>query len=564
MTIDLDRIDGDTAYRNEVRHRCYTDHMFLAKILGRGFDQFIERIHRPVQDLYFPKNPNLPIEDQHKIKNRLHLDPRGTGKTTFGRVDSLTWILAFPEEITILNETATKPLAEAISESIAAFFWKPKDARPTPLQRIFPELVVEKKPSPVWDTPVRIPGILDHTLAHTSPLSTQSGWHPWIEAIDDLVETNNSGINASADVRQTVIDSYYVNKNTLRPGGYINIRGTRYFPFDLYGDILDKADPSEWKFLIRSALTVKSGRKLLPGEFPEDDAVTLHFPEMPGMDYKSLKRKFYDDYIAFMTQQQNDPQGGHVATFDEDLYTSILATPERIPQTGEVYICWRLPYGGKQYMAGVAEGVAARICEGKVYVIDAWHGTYTPSRLAEKIVREAKNHQAESILMEALPGTEYVESSVRNEAVRRNASVRVQWLEFQDDDNLRMERIKSLEPQARAGKIFISTACGKSAEVRRQMLNFGLVEENGIMDAISRLSAKIPISLMREEIDDEEAELQLRRKHEQMFYHVYGAGRGEGLAELESRKRQEQEAHALAMQAIDNMGLPDVLGGLDG
>lgn len=562
--LDLARIDSDSDYKNECRHRCITQHLFLAEVLGRGFDKFVPRIHQPVVDLYFPKNPGLPIEQQHKIKNRMHLDPRGTYKTTMGRVDSLQWILAFPEEITILNETATKPLAEAISESIAGFFYKPKDAVATPLQRIFPELVVEKKPNPIWDTPVRLHGILDHTLAHTSPLSTQSGWHPWVEAIDDLVETNNSGINASAEVRQTVIDSYYTNKNTLRPGGYINIRGTRYHPFELYGDILDKADPSEWKLLIRSALTVKRGLKLTPGEFPEEDAVILHFPEMPGMDYRSLKQKFYDDFIAFMTQQQNDPQGGHIATFDEDLYNSMLVAPERIPQIGETYICWRLPYGGKKYMAGVAEGAAARVCDGKVYVTDAWSGKYTPSRLAEKIVRECKVHQADMVMLESMPGTEYMESHIRNEAMRRNVSMRTQWLEFQDDDNLRAERIKQTEPQARAGRILISTASGKAAEIRRQLVNFGLIEENGIVDAISRLAAKVPISLMRSEIEDEESELQIRRHHESMFHHIYGSGRGEGLAELESRKRQEQEAHAAAMQSIDNMGLPDILGGLDG
>src|SRR5208282_1351857 len=296
MNLDLARVDSDPDYRNEARHRSLTDHFFLADVLGPGFDRFIPRVHQPVGNLYFPKNPSLSIEAQHKIKNRLHLDPRGTYKTTMGRVDSLQWILAFPEEITILNETATKALAGTISESIAKFFWKSENAVATPLQRLFPELCVEKKPTGTWDTPVRILGTVDTTLAFTSPRAAQSGWHPWVECIDDMVDTENSGIHASADLRQSVIDTYYTNKNTLRPGGYINLRGTRYHPFELYGDVIDKMDPDEWKVLVRSAMIVKSNRKLLPGEFPEPDDVILNFPEMPGMDYRSLRQKFYDDY----------------------------------------------------------------------------------------------------------------------------------------------------------------------------------------------------------------------------------------------------------------------------
>lgn len=560
--LDLLRVDTDQDYRNEARHRCITDHFFLAEVLGRGFDLFVPRIHQPVVDLYFPKNPGLPIEEQHKIKNRMHLDPRGTYKTTMGRVDSLQWILALPEEITILNETATKPLAEAISESIAKFFWKPKDAVPTPLQRVFPELIVEKKPSGVWDTPVRLLGGLDNTLAYTSPRASQSGWHPWVECIDDMVDTENSGIHASDDLRQSVIDTYYTNKNTLRPGGYINLRGTRYHPFELYGDVLDKMEEEDWKILIRSAMMVKGNRKLLPGEFPDRDDVILNFPEMPGLDYRSLRQKFFDDYESFMCQQQNDPQGGHIATFDEDLYNSMLIKPERIPALGDTYICWRLPYGGKEYMAGLAEGAAARVWEGKVYIIDAWSGKYTPSRLAEKIVRECREHQSGMVVTEALPGTEYMEAHIRNEALRRNVSLRLQWMDYEDDDNCRVERIKQLEPQARAGRVLISTATGKAGELRRQLCNFGLVRENGIVDCMSRLAAKVPISQMRQEIEDEEAELQIRRRHDAMYHFVYGAS--EGVAELETRERQKQEAHAAAMQAIDNMGLTDILGGLDG
>ena len=78
---------------------------------------------------------------------------------------------------------------------------KPKGRAPTPLQLCFPELVVEKEPDGTWNTPVRKMGDLDTTLSFTSPKTSQSGWHPWVECIDDMVDTTNSGIHASADLR---------------------------------------------------------------------------------------------------------------------------------------------------------------------------------------------------------------------------------------------------------------------------------------------------------------------------------------------------------------------------
>jgi hypothetical protein len=377
-----------------------------------------------------------------------------------------------------------------------------------------------------------------------------------------MVDTINSGIHADDDVRRSVIDTYYTNKNTLRHGGYINLRGTRYHPFELYGDVIQKMDPDEWKVLIRSSLLVKSGKRLLPGEFPDEDDVILLFPEIPGMDYKGLRRKFYDDYESFMCQQQNDPQGGNIATFDEPLYQTMQIPAEKIPILGDAYVCWRLAYQGKQYMAHQSEGVAARVLEGKVYITDAWAGNYTPSRLAEKIVRECKRHQTSSVILEALPGIQYIEVHIRDEAARKNYPIHIQWIEFQEDDNERNERIRNLEPQARSGRILLSTGTGKAAELRSQFLNFGISKTNGIIDCISRLASKVPISLLRQEIDEEEAELQQKRRHQLIAQFVYGYQGG--MENLDEKRRREIQASADAFAKGQSFGLTDILGGLDG
>ncbi|MGA9668429.1 MAG: hypothetical protein WBQ94_04430 [Terracidiphilus sp.] len=565
--LDVGRIARDSAYRYDLRQRCFRDHFFLARLMG--FHDFVERIHRPAVDLYFPKNPSIPIRDQHPIKKRMHLDPRGTFKTTLGRVDSMQWLVAFSSDITILNETATQPLAEAISLSIAKYFYQAKGMPSKPLHLLFPELVVQRMPKGMWDAPNRQEagaGDLDKTLAFTSPQSTQSGWHPWVINPDDMVDTENSGMKASPEVRKNVIVTYRTNAYTLRPGGYVNMRGTRYHPFDLYGDVLgkiNKDDPEAdgWKLLIRAAATVNDGKRLLPGEFPAEENMVINFPELPGMDYKSLRTRFLEDYETAMCQDFNDPQGGSVARFDEKLYRSCLIAPERIPFGGEIYIAWRTRYGGKKSMARYSEGAVAKVVDGKIYVLDCFQGTYTPSGEAEKIVHQAKVHQADALMLVYVPGTEYLWTHIRNEAARRNRSLKMQWTEFEEDDARRIASMEQLEPMMKVGRVWFSTAMTKAMECQNQFVHFGLMEEQGIVEAVSKFADLVPLSQMRANMSEEEMEWQ-RRRHESALVNTFLEQQGMNM--LDEQLQQKAAAHLDAMSSVSNFTMPTLPGGHDG
>jgi hypothetical protein len=565
--LDVARLAEDSAFREDVRQRCFRDHFFLAELMG--FHDFVERIHRPAVELYFPKNPNLSIPEQDPTKKRMHLDPRGTFKTTLGRVDSMQWLIAFSADITILNETATQPLAEAISMSIAKYFYRGKGMPTKPLHLLFPELVVEKMPKGMWDAPNRQEagaGDLDKTLAFTSPESTQSGWHPWVINPDDMVDTKNSGINASPEVRRGVIDTYYTNAYTLRPGGYVNMRGTRYHPFDLYGDVLSKMnreDPEAdgWKLLIRGAVTVKDDKRLVRDEFPAEDDLVINFPELPNMTYREVRARYMQDFETAMCQDMNDPKGGSVERFPPKLYMSCLIPPERIPMGGEIFMVWRPRYGGKPSMAKYAEGAVAKIVDGKIYVLDAWQGTYTPSGEAEKIVFQAKAHDADGLMLVYVPGAEYVMSHCRNEAARRNRSIKMQWLEFEEDDARRTAQMEQLEPLMKVGRVWFSTAMSKAQECQKQFVHFGLVEENGIVDAIAKFADLVPISQMRANMSEEELEWQRRRRDDAMISAFLGQ---QGMPVVDEQMRQKADAHLQAMGAVSNFNFPPLPGGLDG
>lgn len=549
-----------------MRFRFLTDHFFAAELLG--FNDFSRRAHGPAVALYPAKNPNLPIREQCSVHKRLHMDPRHTFKTTLKRVDRIQWLAAFPEEMTILVESATQKLAKASAQKSALPFWVGSQNKV--LHRLFPECVCSKYPDLTedggWNMPCRREqgaGDLDSTLAFTSPQSTQSGWHPIIIEPDDVEDTKNSGIDANPDVRQSIINICDQNENLLRDGGYINISGTRYHPFDWYGRCIERAamNPNAWKILIRPSLVLKDGGRLVPGEFPPEEDVELLFPEFANLSYAELAEKFYNNYEAFMCQQQNDPTGGHVSRFPEKNFNAAQIEPKRLPREGEIFICWRPRYGGNKKMAKYSEGAACRLEDGRVYVLDAWQGTYTPTGEAEKIVAACRLHQAGGLMIIAVPGSEYLMANVRNEALRRNLSVKLQWEWFEEDDSRRASAIEQMEPMINTGRLLFSTAMSKADVCRKQFVHFGLVEENGIIECISKFAGLVPISVMRAAMSEEEIEGRRSRRDNALLSQFLDQ---QGMDPLDEMARQKTEAHFQAMSKVSHFNMPPLPGGLDG
>lgn len=810
MIIDTDKLLVDGQYHQEMRHRFETDHFFAALVLG--FDKFNREVHQSAVDLYFPKNRNLSIPEQHHIKQRMHLDPRFTFKTTLGRVDDMQWISAFPDIVTILEESSTQPLAAEIGKALHYFCWAGAGKRGRLYRQLYPELVFDgKEPFGKWNTPNhRVESLdLDSTVDYTSPKSPQSGWHPWVLNPDDMVETLNSGIKASEDVRKGVISTYRTNKNTMQAGGFINIRGTRYHPFDLYGDVLSTMDPKRWKVLIRAALTVKDGARLMPGEFPREEDLILHFPMIESLRYAELREKFFDEYESFMCfaagsrvlmadwtekrieevkvgdevvgfrkiaghqtrltrerveaiasrtatvaklitdsgrisyptfnhrflrpqngdlrylpakvgtrlvsvyrpsawptaveqrqldwlggildgegsltgslltvsqqalsnpevfgsiantlralgisfsqgitnktesfllhggrslrirllqqaqmakrerftaslwaakqvgetcgrrgaernyprvvsmepigeqkvfdiettsgnfvcdgfavhncQLMNDPQGGSVPVFDERKYSASLADEDHLPLVGETIMVLRLPCQSKKFMATHAECAVGRVAGGKVYILDAWRGVYVPSGLCEKVIKTYRLWDCEMLLMEDLPGTDDMPVLIRNEALKRNRSIRIGRLPYEEDDSVRNGRIAQAEPMMTAGRLILSHSVTAAAEMRKQFIHFGLVSENGIVDCISRLLQRVPLSLMRAQLSEEEIQAQLRRRESAQFNHVF---QQRGMPVVNEEARQKAQATVVAFErAAEYAMLPPLPGGLDG
>ena len=555
VILDTSKIESDAAYREEMRFRFLSDHFFAAECMG--FDQFNRRLHQPAVDLFFPKNPNIPIEDQDPIKFRMHLDPRKTFKTTLGLVDTAQWLAAHSKRLTLLYETATQPLARQMMNVTVQYFGRGW------LRTLFPECTFTRRTrEDCYDSDLRLEPSIDPTVGYTSPETSQSGWHPFLQNIDDLENATNSGLAASDDSRAALTSKYKTNKFLLRANGYRNVRGTRYHPFDTYGGELETMDRTKWKVLIRACLTVKSGERLTPGEFPARDEMELNFAELPEMDYESLRTIFYSGYEEFMCQEMNDPMGGAIVTFTDAIYQAAQIDADRVPPIGDTFLYWRAPYGGKPWMAVYDEGAMIRVSGDRLFVLDAWKGIYSPTGRAEKIVKAMREHEAEAVVIEQAPGTEYIGADIRNEALKKNRGIRVQWVEFEEHDERRFARMKQAEPMMRAGRLLFSTRMKHAADCRKQFVNFGLLQENGIVDCVSRATERVHYSLMRANMTQDEIDYQRARREDAQWNQIFGQM---GMNEVNDKARAAALATVMALEAVKTQGGQAPLpGGLEG
>lgn len=547
--IDRAKAKSDETYKNLMRLECQTNMISLAHVLG--YSRVIPRVHGPVAQCCIRKNPGLPIEDQSNVKEFLQLDPRGTFKSSMSIVDSVQWIICFPN-VRICKLTATKPLGTAIAGEITDHFVLAKGAEPTDFQLLFPEFCIDPREKRVgeYTAPNRTKNWREATVMAFSIETSISGWHFDVMDPDDVVDNQNS---ATPQGIEKVKKNWRINKKTLMPWGYIHYKGTRYGPFELWGDIIEKADgKKKLKLLVRSALKLKDGRRLEPGEFPPESEMELLFPEL--LSYEFLKSEFEDDYESFMTQYMNDAQGGNEVTFSKEALLQNTVDAEEIPVSGEMFIAWRFAYNGKPSMryTGAAVGL---MDGGRMFIVDILRGTFKPSGLAHKIVLLAKKHGVRTVSIEETPGAKYLESAIHNYALTLGWSLSITWLEFQDDDGIRDLRIKGMEPLVTSQRLLFSDAIVPLKDTYNQFANYGMVAECEIPDAVSRVAEHLPKSILSVGQDAEQDLNWELAKQRDIHDRTHGVGR---------YAPQEPVVVEVYEEPKNNYGLDEILGGLNG
>jgi hypothetical protein len=554
-TINLARIREDRAYRDDLRLRAQTDLFWLCYEL-LGYDKLTEDVHRAVADHYVQKDPRKPIEEQDTVKNRLHLDPRGTFKSTINMGDCVQWIICFPENCGLLMSGALK-LAQAFVGEVGQHFVKPKGVSGSTFQELFPEFCIP--PSAVrvgsYLAPNRQTMRKDDTLMSGSMEAAMSGWHfEWLKE-DDIVDNRNSETPSGIE---KVKKNRHVNRKMLMPYGYRDTAGTRYDPFDCYGDDIAKARPGKIKILCRPALVMHSGERLTSDNWPAEDECTLTFPSL--LSYEFLRDSYDDDYSSFMTQYMNDAYGGKEVIFDPEEMAEAMVDEESDPVEGPVQIVWRFSSSAEPSMkyAGAAVGRAAF---GVMFILDVVRGVYNPSTQARKVVELAKKHDARTVQIIDSPGARHLEHHIHNYALEVGYKVALKWIPFDQDASARDLRMKTVQPLIATGRVKFSDAIGPMNDLTRQFTNFGMVEQNEIVECVARVCEVLPKSIAHpgeEEESDEEFEAARERDLHNM---VYGRGRY-AAPEVDPTPIEEEEEEY--MPQTNPYGLEDIMPGLSG
>lgn len=479
--------------RQAARWRFMTDIIYAARDI-LGYDKIVERVHRPVADFYGALNPRPWMDGQMSQKDcwqqqagiNMHLDPRGSFKSTLKMVRKIQEITAFPN-ITIAYISASGNLPEAFVDAIQERFLIKKDREPSKFQELFPEhcFAAHKERKGYFTTPMReATGTVEPTISATSIESSLSGMHPWSMDFDDVVDNRNSG-NPSVikRVNKNISLSLYLATRWTS----ISFSGTRYSPIDAYAQQLKKHRAGKMRVLCRAAWELKPGRENIPLEEITENDVVLLFPE--ELPWEKLKGQLDEDPQLFCAQMLNDPMGAQNATFEPARFKAAVMDHTQMPVTGPVHIAWRMPYKVGQFNAA---GVVGMLDGNRMCVLDVERGVWKPSRLAFKVVETAKKWGTRQIQIEEVPGARAMEEAIKAQAVTQRWPLDIRWTEFQQDEIERAQQVKRLEPLVNARRLVFSRDIRQLDQVEEQFLQFGMQEECEIADAVARVALSIP------------------------------------------------------------------------
>lgn len=475
----------------EGRRRARQNLFFLARYfcwetnpesVGRTFaeNKICEAVHRRVCDMYVKKDWTRSIAEQDTIsKERMILYPRGSFKSTIDVLDTVQWILNFPE-IRILFLTAADDLAVGFVDETKGHFVE-RLAEPSLLNLFFPEFCLSEKDMaketafeftcPIWRRKqIRRK---EATVTASSIASTLSGPHFEVVKPDDAVSNRNS-----ESEEQCVKITKRINtsiRKMLRPFGYFEANGTRYADEDYYGDVLEKnvgeliktSGPC-WeivenqrtglKILIGRAIVIKAevaaqlekeGKPITYKEAGEEGCDLL-FPDV--LTYSFLMQEYARDEVSFEGQYNNNPRPATNTPFTHALLLKATVTFEEMPFRGPTSQTWDFAFSqkkGRDYSTG---SCAIWNEKGTAFINDLVRGRFNHNDLAKAVVEFARKWHPFVIGIEDAAGSKFLEHAILAEAQKTNdpqviaVCSRIDWVTPDNQKDAKKMRMAALHP----------------------------------------------------------------------------------------------------------------------
>lgn len=511
-------VQEDDELREDGRRLCKFNLLALCYVLG--YCQITEDVHHEAIAFFPEKDPNKSVAQlsQGIARRNSLLYPRGTFKTTLDAANIIQYILHYFFTIAILIMCASKPLAFALVDEISAHFYKPKNRPPTLFQALFPELCVDVEPeSGNFTAAIRQtePTIKEPLLWGNSIGSSTTGWHPDVLVIDDIHDNRNS---ETYEARIKISKRYRMSRKILKPTGIELKIGTCYGPGDVFAEEVLNSRPGTYRRVYKPAMRLKSGERLDPNGFPDEEDVELLFPSILPYDY--LREEYEGGYESFMSQLMLDTYGSAEVVFSEMQMLEAMMDEEHLPVEGEIFIHWRMECRKMRWKT--TNGAVGIMHRNRMTIAEVMHGHFKPSELARMIVTSARKYGQHEVSIEESPGARLMQPTINNYALTVGWDVHINWTPFVEDSGERDIFIRNIEADIASSRLNFSNGIVKLKPLIQGFVQYGMIDENGLPDVVAQVAGNLPQSIAAENAEEDSAWETARERDK--FNLIYGRG----------------------------------------
>ena len=503
----------------EVRRRCQTDLMWMARYFTwisnpasdngtRSFEEniFDEEYYGAFTKLFIKKDPSKPINRQSEVKTRLLLWPRGGAKSTFDHVDTVQWILCFPQ-IRILYLTAEKDLAVGFVGEVKGHFYLKED--PTWMNIFWPEFCVEEGKSgaaneftcPVYAA--KKTGRKEPTVYASSVGKSKAGWRYEVIKADDAVSDTNSETTLLCS---KVSNHLFLAEKLLALGGhFIDYVGTRYADEDHYGVLLDKnvgeielSTGRGWEFyenkttntniLIGRAMQIKpeireqlerEGKPVTYQEAGEEGCILL-MPHL--MSFSWCMGDFIKNEKSFEGQRNQNPRNASRVGFDRAALLRATIPFSQLPREGPCSQLWDLASSlkkGSDFTVGTSviwgeepildvDGKRTDRKQTVAYARRIVRDRMLPHQIVQNVLKLAQEEHPFVVAIENAQGATYLRDSLEQAAIRTGDPYlidlirNIDWFTPDQQKDAKYHRMGSLHPWITEGRFKFANYCMES------------------------------------------------------------------------------------------------------
>jgi hypothetical protein len=197
---------------------------------------------------------------------------------------------------------------------------------------------------------------------------------------------------------------------------------------------------------------------------------------------------------------------------------------------------------------------------GRIYIVDVLQGRFKPSDLAKSLHTMARKHGVRSVRVEDSPGARTLDPVIGNYSLTTGWPLRIEWMEHEKDSAARDSRIRAIEAMIATGRLKFSTGV-KTKPLVNGLIQFGMIDETGVPDVISRLCDNLPSSIASEYAGEDEDNGWEMMKERDKHNAIYGRGIY-APAEPEPEEVQEEEP-GIEETTHTSTGLEVIMPGLE-